>query len=162
MTGWPDPASAGGVESLNRLLETFLGGTQANCAVLIDRDGRLITAVGTPDRFDGATFASLAAADFAAGDQLATLLGEEDFKSLYHRGDDRSMYLVDVDGEAILAALFDNRVRLGMIRLRAKDAVPKLAALCADRLRPRGATSSGPGTGWADEAGAEIDRLFHE
>ena len=75
------------LEQLDRLLLTFLDATSARCALLVDRSGQLLTFAGDGLTFDGTTFASLAAADFGASDQLAQLLGENEFKSLYHQGD---------------------------------------------------------------------------
>lgn len=145
---------------LDQLLGGFLQETNARCAVLMDRAGRLLTAAGDTAGLDGIAFASLAAADYAASDQLAVLLGEDEFSSLYHQGEARSMYLADVGGQAILAALFDGRTTLGLVRLKAKAVTPALASLFA------AATSRGPAPGaaleadWADVAADEIDRLF--
>src|SRR5690606_37304659 len=74
---------------------TVEGGLRA--ALLVDRTGRLLACVGEAD-FDRTTFATLVAADFAAGDQLALLLGEEEVAALCHQGENRSMYLSDVGG----------------------------------------------------------------
>lgn len=150
-------------ERLSALLNRFLSETNARCALLVDRTGQLLQRVGDAS-FDGLSFASLAAADFEASDQLAALLGEEEFASLYHQGEQGSMYLVDVAGRAILAALFDGRTTLGMVRLKTKAIVPQFAQLFAE-LTGRSASeadSSPIDTGWASEAGDEIDRLFNE
>jgi predicted regulator of Ras-like GTPase activity (Roadblock/LC7/MglB family) len=149
------------VQRLDELLVSFLGETQARCAVLVDRSGRLLTSSGDTAGMDRVTFASLVAGDFSASDQLATLLGEEEFSSLYHQGEGRSMYLADVAGWAILAALFDGRTTLGMVRLKSKAVVPKFAIVFADLA----ARAPAPPLGemqeeWAAEAGDEIDRLF--
>ncbi|MFW6202640.1 MAG: roadblock/LC7 domain-containing protein [Gemmatimonadota bacterium] len=155
------PAEAGGAR-LDAILASFLDETQARCAVLLDRDGRLLALTGETTEFDGTAFATLAAADFAAGDRLASLLGEDEFTSLYHQGEDHSMYLVDIGGTAILAALFDDdRSSLGLVRLTAKRAVPRFATLLAERPG-EDLHVEGLGDGWADEAGSEVDRLFRD
>lgn len=149
------------LQEFEGLLTTFLADTQARCAVLVDRTGRLLTAVGDTGGFDQITFASLAAADFAASDQLAVLLGEQEFSSLYHHGERHSMFLADIGGLAILAALFDRRTTLGMIRVKARVIVPKLRTAMAS-LAERGATGGAVqmDVGWADDAVMQIDRLF--
>lgn len=150
------------VQQLDAVLSSFIGETQARCAVLVDRSGRLLTAAGDTGSMDRVTFASLVAGDFAASDQLASLLGEQEFSSLYHLGEGRSMFLADVSGWAILAALFDGRTTLGMVRLKSKAVVPTFASLFA------GIAARGPSApmefeqGWAAEAESEIDRLFAE
>ena len=155
--------SAEDVRRLEELLASFVGETQAKCAVLVDRSGRLLTTAGETSGLDRVTFASLVAGDFAASDQLASLLGESEFSSLYHQGEGRSMYLADISGWAILAALFDGRTTLGMVRLRSKAVVPKFASVFAEMAaRGPAAPSAAFEQGWAAEAESEIDRLFAE
>jgi predicted regulator of Ras-like GTPase activity (Roadblock/LC7/MglB family) len=144
-------------------LREFLAGTSVRCALLCDRSGRLLTAVGDTSGIDRTTFASLAAAGFGASGQLAELVGEREFASLYHHGEGQSMYLADVGGWAVLAAVFDGRTLLGMVRLRLKTVVPafvrQFEALGAGApLRP----PTHLGTAWSAEVETEIDRLFSE
>jgi predicted regulator of Ras-like GTPase activity (Roadblock/LC7/MglB family) len=154
---------AGDVEQLEQILSGFLGETQVRCAALVDRSGRMLVSVGDTGTMDRITFASLVAGDFAASDQLASLLGEPEFSSLYHQGEGQSMYLADIAGWAILAALFDGRTTLGMVRLKSKTAVPKFVALFADLAARGPAPPSEELQGaWVSEAETEIDRLFAE
>lgn len=150
------------VQQLNGLLDTFVSETQAYCAALVDRTGRLLTVAGEAGALDQTTFASLVAGDFAASDQLARLLGEEEFSSLYHAGEGRSMFLADVAGWSILAALFDGKTTLGMVRLRSKTTVPKLIEQFESMAaRPQIAnTTLGMDNSWVNEAEDEIDKLF--
>jgi len=154
---------ASDIEQVDSVLRTFLRETHARCVILVDRTGRLLTTIGDTGGLDEITFASLAAADFEASDQLALLLGEQEFSALYHHNTRQSMYLADVGGLAILAALFDRKSTLGLIRLRTGRVVARLAAQFRD-LAQRG--PSGPvvqmEVGWAQEVESEIDRLFTE
>lgn len=153
----------GELNSLDRLLNSFLSETSARCAAVMDRSGRLLVARGDTSELDQVSFASLAAADFAASDQLATLLGEEEFSSLYHHGQRRSIFLADVAGIAILAALFDNRTTLGMVRIKTKSLMPEFASVFeALAAQTPGAAGRPFEAGWVEEAEDEIDRLFSE
>lgn len=148
-------------QRLSILLNTFLGETHANCALLCDRSGRLLIKTGDTGAMDNITFASLVAGDFAASDQLARLLGEEEFSSLYHAGEGRSMYLADVSGYSILAAVFDGRTTLGLIRLKSRATVPRLVELFEEMAgRPGAGEGIGMDENWMSEAEDEIDRLF--
>lgn len=148
-------------QRLTSILESFIAETHADCALLCDRSGRLLTRSGDTGLMDNTTFASLVAGDFAASDQLARLLGEEEFSSLYHAGEGRSMYLADVSGYSILAAVFDDRTTLGMLRLKSRAAVPKLIELFEEiASRPTSQMGIGMDAGWMSEAEDEIDRLF--
>jgi predicted regulator of Ras-like GTPase activity (Roadblock/LC7/MglB family) len=149
------------VQRLDALLTTFVAESQVKCALLLDRTGRLLTTGGDVAGLDGTSFASLAAADFAASDQLAVLLGEQEFSALYHAGDKSSMYLADIVGIAVLATMFDGRTTLGMVRLKTKILVPKLAELItelASRVQTRQPQLDGL---WLSDAVDEIDRLFN-
>ena len=149
------------VEQIDKLMSGFLGETHARYALLVDRSGRLLTAAGDIGNLDQITFASLVAGDFAASDQLAALLGEAEFSSLYHQGEGRAMFLADVGGFAILAALFDGRTTLGMVRLKSKAVVPRFARLFAE-LAARGPVRPAAElqNDWVAEAESQIDRLF--
>ena len=73
------------------------------------------------------------------------------------------MFLADISGWAILAALFDSKTTLGMVRLKSKVVVPKLTTLFAGFAARGPAAQTGAFEGeWADEAETEIDRLFAE
>ncbi len=151
------------LQALDSAMGTFLAESRARCVLLVDRSGRSITGAGDVAQLDQTTFASLAAADFAASDQLARLLGEKEFASLYHAGEHHSMYLADVGGLAILAALFDERTTLGLVRLRSRAVVPRLSSVLQDvSARPaQQLPGLGVDDGWLSAAADEIDRLFN-
>lgn len=158
----PDPTTLLGPEDLQRinlLLEELVAEAGARCSVLLDRNGHALTARGDIEGFDETSFASLAAADFAASDQLAELLGENEFRALYHQGTDGSMYLCEIAGAAILAAVFDRRTTLGMVRLKTRVVLPQLAALLQEMEgRPREPLALD--ADWSEDAANHIDRLF--
>jgi len=143
------------------ILTEFLRDSSARTAFIIDRTGQLIVTTGEPPQFDATTFASLAAADFSANDQLARLLGEPEFGALVHQGEKESMYLADVAHRVILVVLFDNRTTLGLVKLRVRTAVRDLTAAFAELFAGRdGARPTRIARELVGEAEDEIDRLF--
>ena len=146
---------------VDALLEALLAESGAERALLIDRTGQLIAAAGASPAHDPTAFASLAAADFAANEQLAALLGEPSFASLYHQGARSSVYLAGLAGRAILAVVFPRSVALGMVRIKVRRALPALAELFQEVFaRPAPLARPRLAAGWASEAEGEIDRLF--
>ena len=144
-------------EAITTALEHFLRECNARCALLIDRSGQLVATVGDRPNFDPTAFSTLAAADFSANDQLAKLIGEKDFKALFHQGEKESMYLADVARRIILVVLFDNRTTLGLVRLKMRQTVLQLTQLF-DEVLSRAASAAAPNIlAGADD---EIDRLF--
>jgi len=150
------------LQNLDQVLRSFIAETNARCALLMDRAGRLLTLAGESGGLDAIAFASLAAADYAASDQLARVLGEDECASLYHQGENRSMFLTDIAGIAVLAAVFDDRTTLGLIRLKTRAVAPEFAALIQDAAERKPRTEGILEGGWAAAAADEIDRLFGE
>ena len=144
---------------IDRLLQTFLFESNARCALIVDRTGQLVTTAGERPEFDSTAFASLAAADFSANDQLASMIGEQEFSSLFHQGERESMYLADVARRVILVVLFDNRTTLGLVRLKMKLAVDELTKLFEAVFEREKATQAARPNILAG-AEDEIDRLF--
>ncbi len=146
-------------DAITQTLQRFLYDSNARCALLVDRTGQLVATVGEQPNFDPTAFATLTAADFSANDQLARLIGESDFSTLFHQGERESMYLADVARRVILVVLFDNRTTLGLVRLKMKLAVDELTKLFeAVFEREKEVQAARPNI----LAGAEdeIDRLF--
>ena len=144
--------------ALTAVLQRFLFDSSARCALLVDRSGQLVTFAGDRPTFDVTAFATLTAADFSANDQLAKLIGESDFNSLFHQGEKESMYLADIARRVILVALFDNRTTLGLVRLKIKDTVLELTKLFHDVFTRGKSAASKPGL--LSGADDEIDQLF--
>jgi predicted regulator of Ras-like GTPase activity (Roadblock/LC7/MglB family) len=149
-------------QRIDRLLQSFLYDSNARCTLLVDRTGQMVTSAGEKPDFDTTAFSSLAAADFSANDQLASMIGENEFSSLFHQGEKESMYLADVARRVILVVLFDNRTTLGMIRIKVKGVVRELSEIFRE-LFDRSAAAPGASrveAAFVDEAEDEIDRLF--
>ena len=145
---------------ITRALERFLTDCNARCALLVDRTGQLVATVGDRPNFDPTAFATLTAADFSANDQLARMLGENEFGALFHQGEKDSLYLADVARRVILVVLFDNRTTLGLVKLRVRGVVEALSALFTEMFAREAAGERGMETGFVPEAEDEIDRLF--
>ncbi|MEO6445922.1 MAG: roadblock/LC7 domain-containing protein [Gemmatimonadaceae bacterium] len=145
--------------AITQELQRFLGDSNARCALLVDRSGQLITTVGDRPTFDVTAFATLTAADFSANDQLARLIGESDFNTLFHQGERESMLLADVARRVILVILFDNRTTLGLVRLKMRSVVDALGLLIEGVFR-RGEAGGARRPALLVDIDDEIDRLF--
>jgi predicted regulator of Ras-like GTPase activity (Roadblock/LC7/MglB family) len=142
------------------LMSGLLRETSVRSLILVDRTGQIVTNVGEAPEFDTQAFASLTAADFSANDQLAKMIGEHEFSSLFHQGEKESMYLADVARRVILVALFDNQTTLGLVRLKVRATVEELTRVFEDMFQRAGTeTPKIEGFG-GQEAEDEIDKLF--
>jgi len=151
----------GDYQRISQHLAELLREANARCAMLVDRTGQLLASVGESLAFDPTAFASLTAADFSANDQLAKMIGEPEFASLFHQGEKESMYLADVARRVILVVLFDDRTTVGLVRLRVKHAVGDLVQVL-EEIFNRGAGDKGRAAGLLEGAEDEIDKLFSD
>jgi len=146
--------------TITALMSGLLRDTNVRSLLLVDRIGQIVANVGEAPQFDTQAFASLTAADFSANDQLAKMIGEHEFASLFHQGEKESMYLADVARRVILVALFDDRTTLGLVRLKVKGAVEELTRIFEEMFNRAGTeTQKIEGFG-GQEAEDEIDKLF--
>jgi predicted regulator of Ras-like GTPase activity (Roadblock/LC7/MglB family) len=152
--------------AINTTIQELLKNSNSKSIMLLDKTGQMISSVGEEPRFDLHSFASLCAADFEANAQLAELIGERDFSTLYHQGSNESMYLARVEQNIILVILFDKKTTLGLVRLRTKKAVDGLAIVIRrlyDKLEYENEEMTQQtqfGEEFAAEAELEIDSLF--
>lgn len=150
-------------------LKSILAMTQrdlpAELVLLIDRSGQQIAFEGPARDIDMTSLASLAAANIAATDGLARLVGEDEFSVLYHQGKHRNIHISDIAKRFSLVVVFDDSVPLGMVRLRVKRAAVYLEEVFRGFLRRSelAGASSKPASGASAPAyftEAEIDKLF--
>lgn len=149
--------------AINNVLDDLLASSKARNTILIDRTGQLITQCGPDVEFDLTSFASLCAADFEANYQLARLIGEKDFSTLFHQGARDSMYLAKINRGVVLVVLFNKETTLGMVRLRVKRAVEELDAIIErlyHKLEYRNEEYDQFDDAFAEGVEAEIDNLF--
>jgi predicted regulator of Ras-like GTPase activity (Roadblock/LC7/MglB family) len=147
-------------KAMTGLLTELLRETNVRSLLLVDRTGQIVANVGEAPQFDTQAFASLTAADFSANDQLAKMIGEHEFASLFHQGEKESMYLADVARRVILVALFDSRTTLGLVRLKVKTAVEELTRMFEDMFKRSGTEAPRIEGFGGKEAEDEIDKLF--
>jgi predicted regulator of Ras-like GTPase activity (Roadblock/LC7/MglB family) len=145
---------------IHAILGEFLREANARSGLIVDRTGQMVAMVGEAPEFDPTAFASLTAADFSANDQLARMIGEPEFGSLFHQGEKESMYLADVARRVILVVLFDNRTTLGLVKLRVKTAVHQLNQVFLEMFNRSGTTQPQVETGFVGDAEDELDKLF--
>ncbi|NWG13288.1 MAG: roadblock/LC7 domain-containing protein [Acidobacteria bacterium] len=144
-------------------LQAILAKTQkdlgADLVILIDRAGHEIASEGQGLTLDHTALASLAAANLAATQELARLVGETEFSIIYHQGRHRSIHISDVARKYSLVLIFEDSVSMGMVRWKVKRAATLLEEILQES-RERKPTRE-PGVSAAPSfTDAEIDRLM--
>jgi predicted regulator of Ras-like GTPase activity (Roadblock/LC7/MglB family) len=93
---------------------------RAQLVLLISRSGQPIVISGPADNIDYTALASLAAANLAATDGLANLVGEREFSVLVHQGSRRSIFISDLMKRFSLVLVFDATASSGLVRYKCK------------------------------------------
>ncbi len=148
------------VEKIDGELDAFLELSGARCALLVDRDGHMVTRRGDAAQQSIDSIAALIAGSFAATREMARLLGEEEFTTMFHQGQRESIQIALVGDRALLAMVFDQRTNLGMVRYYAVEAVRSIVEIlqAIDARAPD--ASGGLSSDFTASANAALDRLF--
>ena len=147
------------VDRIDKLLAEFLRLSGAKCALLIDKEGHLVTKRGELHTIDIDTISALVAGSFAATKEMARLLGEEEFTAMFHQGERDNIQLSLVGDRTLLTILFDDRTTVGMVRLYATETAKKLADIYKDALN-RNDVDPGLGEAYGSDAKKTLDKLF--
>ncbi len=86
--------------------------------MVLDSAGSVVVSVGQRVEIDTVSLAAVAAANFAATEKIARLIGEPDFILLYYKGHKESFHFSRVSDEYIIVTIFDNSLSLGLLRLK--------------------------------------------
>jgi len=131
----------------------------AKAVLLLEKDGGISMAVGEASDLDLTPFSVLSAACVSAGQELANLVGEEEFQAMVHQGKGMSVYLETVDSESLLGVVFDRKTTLGLVKLRVGKAKTKLTQI-VEKSRKRRVASPVIAEGFVKEAEGYLDELF--
>ena len=151
------------VRDVNRLLREFLKLSNAKCAMLIDREGHMVTRQGVTRDLDMDTISALVAGSFAATREMARVLGEDEFSVLFHQGKTDNIQLSLVGDRTLLTVIFDEATTVGMVRLYAAETVKRLVEIFEKQekeIRSGERKQEALETGFADSAKGKLDDLF--
>jgi predicted regulator of Ras-like GTPase activity (Roadblock/LC7/MglB family) len=113
------------IQTLNAVLRDFLAQTDATTALVIDKGGFLITHEGESSEFDLTTIGALASGAFMANQTIAGLVNEPNFSSIHQQGENFSLFVCNVDEEALLVVIFG--CHIGVVKYFTTAAVKKIA-----------------------------------
>jgi len=130
---------------------------QAELVLLISRSGQPVVTSGRTDGIDCTALASLAAANLAATDGLAKIVGERDFSVLVHQGRQRSLFISDLLKRFSLVLVFGASASLGLVRYKCR----RTTIVLEDVLRQfEKMEKPGPDLSMPNFSDEELERLF--
>ncbi|MEW5993154.1 MAG: roadblock/LC7 domain-containing protein [Candidatus Zixiibacteriota bacterium] len=151
------------INQIEALIARMLRSAEAKCALLVDKDGHLITRQGFTHSLDTTALAALLAGSFASTKEIARLVGEPEFSVLFHQGKKDHIHMSLVGDRSILVVIFDDRTTIGMVRLCAKETSAELTTIF-ERIKESTQTRADSGvTGdFASMAQSKLDDIFQD
>jgi predicted regulator of Ras-like GTPase activity (Roadblock/LC7/MglB family) len=119
------------IDHLNTVLSQLVTKANLLLAVLINKDGRLLTNQGSLELVDTVSLAALVAGNSASTLAIANLVGETEFSTMYHQGRDKHIYIAVVDDNTFLALVFDDRTNIDRVKVFARQFDRQLKAALA-------------------------------
>ena len=150
------------IEKIDAVLGKMLKGAEAKCALLVDKDGHLITRQGFTHSLDTTALAALQAGSLASTKEIAKLVGESEFSVLFHQGKKDHIHMSLVGDRSIMVVIFDDRTTIGMVRLYAKEAAVDLGKVFTSLINRSEEDKPGISDEFASSASDRLDDIFHD
>lgn len=141
-------------------LDSFLELSGARCALLIDKEGHIVTRRGDVVQASVESISALVAGTFAATREMARLLGEDQFTTMFHQGGRDSIQVSLVGDRALFAMVFDDRTNLGLVRYYAVESCKRLGVILGEIESRVGDDGPTLASNFSQSASEALDRLF--
>src|SRR5712691_12940641 len=115
-------------------LNKLMNDTSATSVMLIDKSGQVIATQGTGVRRNATSLGALLAGAFSSSRQIAELLGEKDFRSIFQQGVNENIYTTLVEEQWLLVIVFDKLTHIGLVKILSKKAGDELGRIL-ERVR---------------------------
>jgi len=116
-------------QGIDTALRKFIGDSRARCALLITHSGQLVGQVGFTAHLNVLSLCALVAGIFTTTQELARLIGESKFKSLFQEGKTWNLHFTLVSEDLIFATLFDKKTVIGAVQVSANEASERIGKL---------------------------------
>jgi len=151
-------------EAIHNCLSDLRFEASAQCVLLADILGELVTEVGVTTELDTTTLVSLLAGGYATTFEMARQLGEShSFNLNFHEGERYDIYSSNVGDNFLLVILCDRQAapsRVGVVWLYTKRAIEKLLDIMAQE--EEGKAREALGEEFGTSLRSELDNMFRE
>lgn len=122
------------LNTISAVLLKLMHDTNATSSLLIDKSGQVISVQGSESRSNATTLGALLAGVFSSSREVAKLLNEKDFRSIFQQGVQESIYTSMVEEQWLLVIIFDKFTHIGLVKVLSKKATEELGRVL-DRVR---------------------------
>lgn len=113
---------------------------------------------------DTAALSALVSGSFASTREVARLLGEPEFRVLFHQGQGQSIHITLLGERTLCVIVFSSAIKAGMIQVLCKELAVQLEAILneAAKRKPEDQEKQNEGLGknYSDEMKNQLDALF--
>jgi predicted regulator of Ras-like GTPase activity (Roadblock/LC7/MglB family) len=153
---------AADIDQINATLLSFVKKANAQCCLVIDREGHMVAKQGFLAKLDSTALAALVAGSFATTREVARQLGETEFRVLFHQGAQHSIQITMLGERTLQVAVFASSIKPGMIQVFCKELASQLEAIldAAMKRKPDEKEEKGLTSDFSDQAKNQLDSLF--
>ena len=112
--------------TISTVLSKLMNDTNATSAMLIDKSGQVVAVQGSEMRRNATTLGALLAGVFSSSREVARLLNEKDFRSIFQQGVQENIYTSMVEEQWLLVIIFDKLTHIGLVKVLSKKASDEL------------------------------------
>jgi predicted regulator of Ras-like GTPase activity (Roadblock/LC7/MglB family) len=120
--------------SITALLTKLMNDTNATSTMLIDKSGQVVAVQGSESRSKATTLGALLAGVFSSSREVARLLNEKDFRSIFQQGVQENIFTSMVEEQWLLVIIFDKLTHIGLVKVLSKKAADELGRIL-ERVR---------------------------
>lgn len=145
-------------QCLQRLVDNCVG----SCAFLLDRSGQMITSRGDGCEGNLVLLGALIGGSFASAREIARLLGEDQFQTLFQQGQKQHIMTSAVGSQWLLSVIFGRKTQMGLVRVLSSQTVGELCGILRDSRLGSGVEGASLGGSFHFSAAQAVDSLFGE
>ncbi|WP_111320701.1 roadblock/LC7 domain-containing protein [Thermosporothrix hazakensis] len=120
--------------TISALLAKLMNDTNATSTMLLDKSGQVVAVQGAESRSKATNLGALLAGVFSSSREVARLLNEKDFRSIFQQGVQENIYTAMVEEQWLLVIIFDKLTHIGLVKVLSKKASDELGRIL-ERVR---------------------------
>jgi predicted regulator of Ras-like GTPase activity (Roadblock/LC7/MglB family) len=153
------------IDIINTALLAFVKKANAQAVLLIDQEGHMVARQGFTSGGgggDSSALAALVAGSFASTREVARILGEKEFRVLFHQGPGQSIHTTLIGDRTLQVAVFNSQIKPGMIQVLCKELAGQLAGLLEEAAKraPSESETQALGQGFSEAMKDQLNSLF--
>lgn len=115
-------------QTVDRLLMDLLVQSESEAVFLCNRGGYILAESLMRDFEQNDNIAALAAGSFYATREIARLVGEPEFRCVFHQGDRKGIYMQNTRSDLLMVVVFGKESNPGLTKLCTEEIVKRLDA----------------------------------